>query len=150
MKRILLLFTVFSLIFSLMGCREERDSYALLSEFISAYGAEGIIYSPSLGEGEDGYIRDGLIEKIYVFSGRFPDNFAVFLNSRPDFGSECGVFVCLGAEQCAMVEEACLERIRLLGRGNDCAFVKRQGNTVFYSTMTDKERAERLWREIIR
>ena len=150
MKRILLLFTVFSLLFSLNSCEAERDAYMMLTEFISAYGADGIIYSPAISEGENGYIRDGLIEKIYVFSGEFPHNFAVFLNSRPDFGSECGVFVCLGAEQCAMVEEACFERIRLIGRGNDCAFVKRQGNTVFYSTMTDKERAERLWREIIR
>ena len=150
MKKILSIFIIFALLLSLLSCREQRDAYAILSEFVRAYGAEGVIYSPSIPEGERGYMPDGMTEKIYVFCGNLPDNFAVFLNSRADFGAECGVFVCSDATQCDIAEEACLERIGILGRGSENAFVKRTDRVVFYSTLTDKKRAEELWREIIR
>lgn len=151
MKRLLSLLFVFILVCSsICSCQRQADAYGLISEFVTVYGAEGIIYSPAVPEGEDGYIPDGLVEKIYVFSGRFPENFAIFLNSHPLAPAECGVFVCDGADSLAMTEEMCLERIRLLSGGEDHAFVKLNGMTVFYSTMHDRERAERIWREIIR
>lgn len=150
MKRLISILLLLTFTLSLFSCKEQRDAYSLLSEFVSAYGAEGVIYSPDISEGHDGYITDGLVEKIYDFSGRFPDEFAIFLNSHPDFGSECAVFICADAQERELVEEACLKRIRLLGRGSDTSFIKRQGSIIFYSTMKDKKRAEELWREIIR
>lgn len=144
-----ILFIAFSFL-ALYSCERERDAYNMLNEFVTTYGAEGVIYSPKVPEGDDGFIREGLVEKIYVFSGRFPDNYAIFLNSRPDFSSECGLFVCSDAEMLGMVEEMCLERVRLLCQGDDRAFVKRSGSAVFYSTMQDRERAEKIFSEIIR
>jgi hypothetical protein len=150
MKRIIAIFLTVILCFSLACCQREIDAYATLCEFVSAYGAEGVIYSPTVAEGDEGYIRDGLIEKMLIYSGDLPDNYAVFLNSHPGIGSECGVFVCESEEQCRAITEACVERIGLVGGGSERSFVKRAGTTVFYSTLSDRERAERLWREILR
>lgn len=150
MKRLISLLIVFALVFGLYSCKGERDAHRLLKEFITVYGAEGVIYSPNIAEGESGYIEKGFLEKIYVFSGNFPDNYALFLNTHPISPAECGVFVTDNADEIAMVEEMCLERIRLLSGGGEHAFVKISGDTVFYSTMQDRERAEKIWREIIR
>lgn len=144
----ILLLISFSLLFS--SCKRNSDAYKMLNEFILTYGAEGIIYSPKVPEGNDGYIRDGLIEKIYRFHGGFPENFAIFLNTHPDYSSECGIFVCSDVEMRYRVEEMCLERIKLLATGDKRAFVKRSGNIVFYSTMPDRDRAEKIFNEIIR
>lgn len=135
---------------SFFSCRAERDAYAMLCEFVKAYGAEGTIYSPCVPEGEDGYVYEGLVEKIYLFSGDFPENYAIFLNSHPDYSSECGIFVCHDADMLSTVEEMCLERIRLICGRADNAFVRKSGNLCFYSTMKDKTRAEKLYHEIIR
>lgn len=151
MKKVIVLIIVSAVLVSMLSsCTEQRDAYEMLTEFITAYGAKGIIYSPRIGEGEVGYVPDGLVEKIYVFSGRFPENYAIYLNSRADLPSECGIFVCENAAMLSMMEEACLERARLLVQGGDYAFVKRQGSVVYYSVMHDAERAERLWHEIIK
>ena len=144
----ILLIVTFSLLFS--SCERNRDAYEMLNEFIRTYGAEGIIYSPMVAEGNDGYIRDGLMEKTYRFHGHFPKNYAIFLNSHPDYSSECGVFVCTDVEMCERVEEMCLERIKLLAMGEKHAFVKRSGTVVFYSTMPDRDRAEKIFNQIIR
>ena len=150
MKKLVSFILIAVICLSVCSCGSEPDPYSMLSEFVIAYGAEGVIYSPHFSEGEEGYIPNGLCERIYVFSGNFPEKFAVFLNTHPSYPSECGVFICDGAEALASTEEMCLERIRLLSRGEEHAFVKTSGSTVFYSTMQDRERAERIWREIIR
>lgn len=151
MKRLILLLLVFMFIgSSLCSCAQQADAYELVNEFVTVYGAEGIIYSPGFSEGESGYIPEGLIEKIYVFSGRLPENYAIFLNSHPSEPSECGAFVCESADTLAMIEEMCLERVKLLSNGGDHAFVNVSGMTVFYSTMQNRDRAEKIWREIIR
>lgn len=150
MNKILALIIAFAFVFSLVSCSNEPDTYRLLCEFVKTYGAEGVIYYPDAAEGEDGYITKGFIEKIYLFYGSFPDNFAILLNSRTDYSSECGIFFCDDAEMLQMVEEMCLERIRLICHGDDRAFVKRSGKIVFYSTMPDRVRAERIFSEIIR
>ena len=151
MKRFLALIILVLFVGSLLcSCGSEADAYGILREFVTAYGVDGVIYSPCIPEGENGYIPDGFVERIYIFSGNFPENYAIFLNSHPSYPSECGVFICDGAESLAATEEMCLERIRLLSGRDDHAFVKVNRMTVFYSTMHDRERAERIWREIIR
>lgn len=150
MRRIVAILLIIALCISLFSCTSEVDSLLRLRDFIRAYGASGIIYSPRISEGEEGYIPPGLIERIYVFSGDFPDEYAIFLNSRPEYGYECGLFICSDADTLDMMEEACLERIGLIDGGGERSFVKRTSNSVFYSTMKDKERAEALWREMIR
>ena len=148
MRRFFSVLLAISLCFSLVSCREVRPAEDILNEFVSAYGAEGIIYSSGSREWEEGYIEYDLLKKIYVFYQDFPEDFAIFLNSRADYGSECGVFVCRDAAECEQVSEMCLERIKLLGRGSENSFVTREGRVVFYSTMKDGERARKIWRAI--
>jgi hypothetical protein len=78
-----------------------------------------------------------------------PSDFAVILNCRADYGAECGVFVCDGEAEREAALEMCEERLRILSRDADNSLLIRSGNTVFYSTLTDDERAERLWRKIV-
>ena len=151
MKKTIILILCISLLCPLLSsCAKEPDAYTLLHDFVQVYGAEGIIYSPKMEEGEAGYVYDGLMEKIYIFSGDLPTNYAVLLNSRILDPSECAIFVCTDAEMMTMIEKMCLERIRLLSLGSDHAFVKRSANICFYSTLPDRARAERVFSQIIR
>ena len=151
MRRLLSFLLIISLCLSLLSsCRAEPSAYDMLSEFIAVYGAEGVIYSPEIPEGQSGYVPDGMMKRIYVFSGEFPKNYAVYLNARPTEFSECGLFVCEDADTLSRMEESCLERVNLLSMGDSRGFVSVSGNRVFYSTMQDRECAEKIWREIIR
>ena len=150
MKRLLSLIIILAFVSLAVSCHSDRDAYDMVNEFVTVYGAEGVIYSPRISEGENGYVPKGLMEMIYVFSGDFPGNYAVFLNSHHTTPAECGAFVCENADSLAATEEMCLERIKLLSRGESHAFVKVSGMIVFYSTMKNRERAERIWHEIIR
>lgn len=150
MKKTIAFIILFALLLSPISCKSEPNAYKMLSEFVSAYGADGIIYSPTIEEGNDGYIRAGLVESIYLFSGNFPENYAILLNARTDLSSECGLFVCTDAEMLGAVEEMCIERIKLICQGDSRAFIKQSGEILFYSTMQDRERAEKIFNEIIR
>ena len=150
MRRILCLLLIIILCFNLASCKEARPASDMLTEFIAAYGAEGIMYRSDACEWEEGYIEYDLLKKIYVFYEDFPEDFAIFLNSHADYGSECGVFVCRDASECEAVSEMCLERIRLLDRRGKNSFVTREGRVVFYSTMSDGDRARALWRGVVK
>lgn len=150
MKKVISTAVVFCILASLASCTPRHNAYDLLCEFVTTYGAEGVIYHPAADESEDGFVYNGLLNKIYLYSGTFPENYAIFLNTRHDFSSECGVFVCTDADMLGAVEEMCLERVALLCHNDSRAFVKRCGMTVFYSTMQDRDRAERIFNEIIR
>ena len=78
-----------------------------------------------------------------------PESFAVILNSRADYGAECGVFVCENESERTAAMQMCEERLRLVSRGGDSALLIRTSNTVFYSTLSDKETAASVWRKII-
>lgn len=149
MKRYVAFVVLILVILSLFSCERNEDPYNLLSEFLGIYDAKGIVYSPTISEGDEGYIPEGFVEKLYVFYGKFPENFALFLNSHPSYSYECGVFDCQSSDEVRKVEEACLERIRLLS-ASDRSFIIIKDNIVFYSTLKDRERAEKIWREIIR
>lgn len=150
MKKYIAFLLAFILTFSLCSCQKEYDPYLLLNEFVISYGLCGVVYSPSVAEGKDGFVREGLMERVYRYSGSFPDSYAVMLNSRSDYGGECGVFVCQNADVLYAVEELCLERMRLLDPSGRNSLIIIDGQIIFYSTLQDKNRAERIWREIIR
>ena len=150
MKRIIAAVLLFALTIStLSACRKTYDAEEILSEFIAEYGAEGVIYHSGAAEGECGYLEPEMLRKIYVIGDRFPGEYAIFLNSHSGYGSECAVFICQDAEEQLAAEEAAFERIRLLS-GGEGAFVKRSGSVVFYSTMSDGERATEIFEKIIK
>ncbi|MBO5907801.1 MAG: hypothetical protein J6Q85_06600 [Clostridia bacterium] len=149
MKKILSLVLVALLLFSLTSCEDEPDAYSMLNQFIALYSAEGVIYSPTVPEGEVGYLRPDAFFSIYVYYGQEPKNYAVFLNSHVDFGSECGVFVTKSDRELAALMEACLERIRLLVGDGGGIVISCRG-VLFYSTMSEPNFVESCWNRVLR
>lgn len=147
MKKIFIVLLCVAFAFSAISCSHERTTVELVTAFIHAYHADGIIYSPTVPEGEDGYIDEELFDRIYVHTGVHPADYSIFLSSHTDSRSECGAFNCRDAEMLASVTQMCEERVRLLDA--ERGFVVRSGMLVFYSTMSDGERARRIWNGII-
>ena len=148
MKKACLLIILFLSFGLFCSCGRSYDAHEILTEFRDAYGAEGIIYSPTVAEGEEGYLDADLGEKMFAHSSDLPRDYAVMLNSHPDTPSECGVFICTDDGELRAAEAAALERIDLLG--GDRGFVLRQGRVVFYSVMSDSDRARKIFKEIMR
>lgn len=139
MKRVLIL--LFLSIFLFSGCTEVKDPTAALSDFVSAYGAEGIIYSTEIKEGQEGYISPDTAKTIFGTTD-LPDSYALFLNTHLDYASECGAFLARG--DLGEVISLCKRRINILDREGKHSFIAIYGDVVFYSTMTDKERAQKI------
>ena len=148
MRRFFCFLLIILLCLGVTSCKENRPAADMLTEFVSAYGGEGVIYRSDAKEWEVGYVEYDLLKKIYLFYKDFPEDFAIFLNSHADYGSECGVFVCRDSTECETVSEMCLERMSLLDRRGENSFVIREGRVVFYSTMSDGERARRIWQAV--
>ena len=136
------------ILLSLCSCAAEPSAYDMLSDFSELYGFEGIIYSPEVKEGRDGYITSRFFSDVYVFYGVPPENYAVILNCRTDAFSECGAFISDNSAELNSLEQMCRERIDALG-ASDRSTVIRAGNCVFYSTLNDTERVCELWSRII-
>ena len=149
MKKIVLLVLLLSLTPALTSCNKSPSAYEMLSDFALLYGIEGVIYSSTVPEGEAGFADENLFCGIFLYDGKMPQNYALYLNSHAEYGSECGVFVCADAAERIRISDACRERMRQL-KGGDRSLLLISYNTVFYSTLTDKEEAERLWCKIIR
>ncbi len=133
----------------LSSCSDEPSAELLLSDFTESYGAEGIIYSSEKSLGEEGYVPEGLTEKIYIYEGAFPKNYAIFLNSHTHKGSEAAIFICKDEKERQKVSEMCLERMKTVSDGKDDRILIRCGNIIAYSTLEDAEKAEELLKKII-
>ena len=144
MKRFVCFLSLFVLLFGLVSCDSERSSYSILTAFLSDYGTRGRVYSFSLPEGDDGRMTAELYYKLYPEATELPSDFAVMLNTHPDFGAECGIFICRSADERASVTELSISRLRLLDPTGDYRLLVRSGNAVFYSTLRDRSLAERL------
>lgn len=140
MKRIFVL--LFLCAFILTSCGEEPDVRSLTEEFVSAYGADGTVYSTECREGEDGYISDDLAERLFG-SEVIGMTYSVFLNTHLDYTSECGAFLVDTADKSSIIE-LCQRRMSLLDPRGEHSFVRIYSNVIFYSTMQDKARAERF------
>ena len=135
---------------SLVGCKKEASAEKILDEFLLMYGGEGTVYSSDKSITDEGYITEDVLSKAYVYEGDFPKNFAILLNSRTAKGFECGVFICEGEDERATVLEMCRERLDLLSERAEEGIFVRSGNLVFYTTASDKKRAEEIIKKIIR
>ena len=149
-KRIASFLVIIFFVTSLFSCKKALSAEELLKDFLDVYGASGVIYSPRFSEGEDGYISDALIKKIYLYDGEFPKNYALLLNSRADRSVEAAVFVCDGEYECSRVLEMCLERLNLISDDTSEVYIYRSANLIFYSTFEDGKTVEDVWVKIIR
>ena len=149
MRNVLALIIAISILGLLLSCGREPSAEEIINEFMAAYGMEGVVYASGKESYEEGYIAEGLIEKIYVYDGEFPEKFALCLNSHSHKGSEVAVFVCRDENERSAVNEMCLERTRLVSENKENVVVVRSGRIIAYSTLEDPKRAEELLRKII-
>ena len=146
----------------LIGCascsaKNERSARALMEDFLSIYGAGGILFSPDLPEGEIGYCGEDFFADLFGRTAAGVRDYAVFLLARPDGAGECAVFVCASAYDARGVLELCenrLELIRSLAIGTDVsaardAFFLRSGNTVVFCALYDNAAARRAWERVL-
>lgn len=148
MKKTAFFLILLTILPSLVCCREEYPAEKLMNDFLYSYGATGTVYSPSRAEGEYGYVTPSLLSLIYVYDGDFPENFAIYLNPKSDYGSECGFFVAESEDERERILDMCEERLALITRGEGGLIITR-GRVVFYSAMSDTERAGRVARRVI-
>lgn len=136
------------LLLSFSACRSTVGAGELMSEFMSAYGISGPVFLPDEPEYSEGYISEDALKKIYSYYGSFPSDYAIFLNRHYDYGAECAFFVCDDGDISDTLE-MCYERIALICRGEEGIVLCSQ-NVVFYSTLSDKERARELFFMILK
>ena len=148
MKKILCIMIILTTLFSVISCSDERSAEELLRAFADAYGVDGVIYSPDVSEGEDGYIDRDLFCRIYAFADELPEDFAILLNLHTDAPLECAVFVCRDAQELSEVREMCEERLRILAVP-ESSFTVRSDVILFYSTLPDEKRAREIWYRVI-
>lgn len=144
-----LLCTISYFFFCFSSCSAQPSARSMLSDFCASFGIEGVIYSPEVKEGQDGYISRRLFSDIYLFYGAPPENYAVMLNSRTDISAECGVFVTENGAELAALTEMCRERLYALGAKDRGVVIESYG-TVFYSTFDDGGKTREIWQTIIR
>lgn len=131
------------------GCGRDVSAIDFMTEFAEEYPLEGKIYCSSAKRSEEGYMSDEIFRKIYSYEGEIPKDFAVFLNSRPERGAECGIFrVDNGGT--GIIEEFCLKRIKLISEGKNCGIVLTSGKYIFYSTLDDHEHAKEIFYRLIK
>ena len=139
MKKLLLLSLI--ALFVLSSCREPLPPKDLLSEFVKAYGAEGVIYHSEAEEGEEGYLSPEL-EKLAFGDRHLPGSYAILLNTHLDTAAECGLFLIEGNRE--ELIDLCTYRTALLDPSGERTYVAIFDSYMFYSTLPDRDRAKRL------
>ena len=149
MKKLLSLIMITVILSHLISCRSAPPPERLLTDFIAAYGAEGTVYHSGADETDDGYIDPELLSRIYMTDGDLPEDFAIFLNSHPSYGAECGAFLCRDESELRRVTAILRERMALLDPDGDTSRLFRCGTTLFYSTMPDPDRVEHIFDTVV-
>ena len=139
MKKLFIL--LFLCLFILSACSEPLPPKDMLSEFVKAYGAEGVIYHSEAKEGDEGYLSPRLAT-IAFCNRKLPSSYAVLLNTHLDTATECGIFLVEGDRE--EVLELCATRAALLDPRGERTYIAIYGRYAFYSTLSDKSRAKSI------
>ncbi|MBR2650419.1 MAG: hypothetical protein IKD45_02045 [Clostridia bacterium] len=142
----------------LTACRRRSVSASeMMSAFLSEYGIEAVIYTPSIPEGEEGYFSPDMFYTMYSRDTSAVSDFALIMLSRSVSLGECAVFVCYNTYDAIVMSEACQRRLLLFSSASginvECytedAFVKRHGNIVVMCALRDNTAAQRIWSGIL-
>lgn len=139
MKKLFIL--LFLCLFILFSCSEPLPPKDMLSEFVRAYGAEGVIYHSEAKEGEEGYLSPRLATLAFG-NCQLPSSYAILLNTHLDTATECGIFLIEGDRE--EILELCATRTALLDPQGDRTHIAIYGRYAFYSTLSDKSRAKSI------
>lgn len=149
-KRIIFLAALAVVLLSFSACGRDISALDFMTDFAASYPLEGEFYFSEANEEDSGYISKELFQKIYLTHGEIPEEFAIYLNSRPERGAECGIFKVREGGDTELIAEFCLERIRIISDRDTEGIVLRSGRYVFYSTLEDSERAKELFYRLIK
>lgn len=139
MKKLLLL--PFLCLFILSACQPPTPPVDLLTEFVKAYGAEGVIYHSEAEEGDEGYLSPEL--SALAFGDRdLPRSYAILLNTHLDTATECGLFLIEGNKRELL--ELSAARANILDPKAERTHIAIYDSYVFYSTLSDKDRVMRI------
>ena len=131
----------FLCLFILSACEPPAPPVDLLTEFVKAYGAEGTIYYSEAKEWDDGYLSPALAS--LAFGEReLPRSYAILLNIHLDTATECGLFLIEGNKKELL--ELSIARASTLDPEGERTYIAIYGSYVFYSTLSDKDRAKRI------
>ena len=134
-------------LFSLYSCSSSPPASTLILEFMSAYGISGTPITSDAAEFSEGYMNEESFLKIFPLDAP-PRDYAILLNRRFTYGEECGFFVIRGEDKSAVLE-MCQERIKLISNGKG-GILLHSGDVIFYSTLSDSEKARDIFYTIIK
>lgn len=149
-KRIFAFLLSLICVFLLSSCGKSISASDFMTDFATVYPLEGTMYFSEAQNKDEGYISEELFRKIYRIDGEIPADYAIYLNSKPSQGAECGIFKLREGADIEPITEMCLERIRLVADREAEGIVLRSGRYVFYSTLEDSERAKELFHRLIK
>lgn len=149
LKKLMILVIILVSVHSFSACGRDISADGFMREFAAVYPLEGTVYTSLAEFGEEGYMDDELFRRIYAYRGDMPEEFAIYLNKRPERGEECGIFKADGVGTEA-IAEFCIRRIKLLSEKNTEGMLLTSGEYVFYSTLSDSERAKELFYRLIK
>ncbi len=148
MKKLCIL--IFFSLFLLTSCEKDISASDFMTDFARSYPLSGDIYLSEAEKDDVGYVSEELFRKIYRTDAEIPNEFAIYLNSRPERGAECGIFKLRdGAEKGAIIEMLS-ERIKLLSDRDTEGIILLSGNCIFYSTLDNPERAKEIFYRLIK
>ena len=157
MKRILSVALALALLTSLVSCRENVSARDMMDAFMAEYKISATVFSPSVPEGEPGYVYDGFFELVYSGGEEsVADYAAVFLSDTKSI-AECAFFLCTSEYDAIRVSEICLGRIEMvnslvgypLAQDNPPAVIRRD-RWVFMAILDDNARASAVASRILR
>ena len=140
------------LLTALSSCGAKESPYDIVCALRDGCAVGGVIYAPSVPEGETGYCDGSFFAVLYGEDGAGVRDYAVLLLGRADMVGECAVFVCRSAYDAIQVAAMCerrLDLLRSLSGTTDISpakdgFILRRDTYVAMCALPDNERARRL------
>lgn len=151
MRKTVSVLLLLALLISLASCGGEYSAYTVACELAESYGGFGTVYAECVAEGDDGYVDGDFFKTLYMTDPDPETDYAIFLSGGLDKPCEFGIFIAKDASSYLAVRELISKRLDMLSAVGylENSQVLRHGYTVFYSTLPDTERAERLFRSIV-
>lgn len=158
MKKALICILLFAYMLSFTSCgtNSEKTAEELMREFSEAYGGAGVIYSPSVPEGERGYCGGDFFYSLYEREEDGIADYAVLLLSHLDGAGECAVFLCRTANDALLAAGMCEDRRALLRSSYgidttfaDESFLLRKGRVTVFCALSDNEKAKKIWKKLL-
>ena len=139
-----------SLLLSLISCSTDRDADDILFEFCSSYPLESEVYYSLSEDSVSVYRSYELMTDILGDECDLPEEYAIVVHSKLNTVSEIAVLVTRDSSQRARLTELFCDRIAFLESFLDHeGFILRRRDLIIYGFVSDKDRAVRIFEDIL-